>query len=280
MSQVPLLPKIKTVEDVELKAFDILTVPQDVPLPTIPWRYTVGGTFILLNDITQGTGYDQRVGTSVRIKRIQIKGSIITFMPISLNIQNTRCRTLIVWDKDPIGVGLTSTGLFKDPAWPASSQLNLDNRAEHVIVWDSLWCTGYASQQLSTIRTFWTRTVDTVTPNTIITYPAGSPPVPPTVNTVTTYGNAVLDMGSGVGNDTGIVNTVKTYINAGKLHKKVDKDFFVDLYTYFREGFQVITTGSLWLVMVRDPYVGGLGSEEFSLEASVRIRYTDKVKRY
>lgn len=280
-------PRINTVEDPELKAIDHFTISRNPIPPLVPWQYTVNGTFILLNNITNGPGLNQRIGTVVRLKRVQLLGSIINYIPDSLNIGPVRCRTLIVWDKDANSGLLNSTSLFQDPTFPASSPLNLDNRAEHVIIMDHLWCSGYIHRNISNIQTFWTKqTVFTENWATsswpgVAANPGAGLAVPPPVVVpnidLNNFKYAVCQTNGGdiVNPDLPVNNSVITFAAAGKNHKKMKKDYFIDLWTVFKSQQQDITTGALWLVLVRDPEPV-IGSNEFVLEASVRVRYADK----
>lgn len=242
----------------------------------------------------------------IYLKRLTLTGAIMSKIPSSLNITQVKCRTVIVWDKDSGGGDLTITSLFSDPGYPASSPFNLDQRAEHIILWDHLWVSGYIHRQISTVETYWTLTerrstdwVNTSWPNVaawVSNQPAGVsvgpsilPAVPPgggtapgalalNIDTNPFFDNGVIDQGAGVGNTGGHQNSIITFATAGKMAKKMKKDFYMDLYTIFKEsgGFP-IATGKLWIVTVRDPDASGLGSsDEFSLEATVRLRYIDR----
>lgn len=266
-------------EDEELKTIDTFTVPKHAVFPDVPWRFTPTGTFVLLNLISSGTGYNQRVGTKIRMKRIQLMGSILANQNAIYGQAPTRCRILIVWDKDANAAPpMTLSDLFADPTYPATSPLNLDKRGEHVIIMDSLKCTGYTTSRDNIIETFWTKTDTTATNNTILTYGViPSPPGPPTINVVTTYSDKVTDMGGGVGMNVGIQNNVKTIDSCGPNHIKVKKDYFVDLYAYFKDTITpILTTGGLWLILVSDPISPGITNNQWYFEGSVRVRFVDE----
>jgi len=271
------------------------------------WVYSVAGTFTLLNNIVNGVNLNQRVGSVVRYKRIQLQGSIIKSMVgDSYTWPPTKCRTLIVWDKDSGEGNLDINSLFADPTFPATSQLNLANREEHIIIMDKLWCSGYIHTVTNIVDTFWTLTthddqswaiatwpnVAAFTTNIGLVVPGVSAPaaLPAAVPTATgalvptpslnTFRVAeVIRMSAPPASPTeGVHNPIITYVAGGKSHKKIKKDCFVELYSIHTDGLTFpIRTGALWLVTVRDPYPTGLlPSTEFVLEGSVRLRFVDK----
>jgi len=263
-----------------LKWFDTIAQEQG---SVFAWKYTQAGTFTPLNDITKGTGVNQRISNMIILKRLSLQGAIMSKIPSSLNITQVKCRTVIVWDKDAGGGDLTISSLFVDPGYPASSPFNLDNRAEHVILWDHLWVSGYIHRNVSTVETYWTLQERTATTWNLLSWPsvaiAPAPnATPPTITINTFYDNQVIDQGGGVGSTAGHQNSVITFACQGKMAKKMKKDMYLDLYTVFKEaGPFPISTGKLWIVTVRDPDAAGLGSsDEFSLEATVRLRYIDR----
>lgn len=279
-----------------------------------PWHYTVAGTFVPLNNIANGTGLNERVGSVVRYRRLTLRGSIINDMTGNVyRWPPTKCRTLVIWDRDSGSGDLNTVSLFSDPAFPASSQLNLDNRAEHVVIMDHLWCSGYIHTVTNIVDTFWTLQpaltqswAQASWPNVAAyTTNIGTqvPPIPgvsavvPVIPIVpvggaTAQGSLVphIDlndhrwarvnrMGPEPQSETeGVHNPIITYVSGGKSHKKMHKDFFLDLFSiHANAGAFPIKTGKIWLVTVRDPYpVGVTQTSNFTLEGSARLRFVDK----
>jgi len=298
-----ILPRLGKWEAAELKWFD--TIAQEAGTAGA-WIYKEMGTFTPINNITLGPGSSQRGGQNVRYKRITVTGAIISKVPSSLNIAQTKLRTVIVWDRDSGGGNITLDSLFSDPGYPASSPFNLDSRQEHIILWDDLWVSGYIHREVNTVETYWTLTERNSTDWNLTSWgelmafttniaAGGSAAAPvviagaavaggmggiaPTIDVNPFFDNQVIDQGGGVGSTAGHQNTVVTFASGGKLSKKFDVDLFLDDFfsIHSETGTFPIRTGKLWIVTVRDPYPTGFGSSnEFSLEATCRLRYIDR----
>jgi len=110
-----------------------------------------------LNDILQGAGVYQRVGTRVTIKSIHVKLQITGQTPATTN---TLMRTILVYDRQTNGAAPAIATIFSDQiagggvATLFNAGLNIANRSRFSIIRDDIRAISFGSESIATYKTY------------------------------------------------------------------------------------------------------------------------------
>lgn len=95
--------------------------------------------------IAQGTNDNQRIGNSIKITSIMIRG----FVTFNQTATASMCRMILVWDKQANEAALTAGDLLESE--DVSSNLNIDNGKRFTVLWDKYF-TLYAEKPIIAIK--------------------------------------------------------------------------------------------------------------------------------
>jgi len=119
----------------EAKAVDIL--------PTTPLLFNNGGVFTCLNAPVNGSGYNNRVGTKIRMKSVYVTGEIVKTLSNSSAVAEDYGRFILFLDRQPnaafpaVADLLSSVSVAGAVSSTATDQINLQNRDRFVILRDT-----------------------------------------------------------------------------------------------------------------------------------------------
>lgn len=103
------------------------------------------GAVYLLNGITQGTDYNQRIGRKVQIKSVFCRWTI-NVNPAQLALQGDVVRLMIIYDAQANGVAPAITDILQIAEF--DSPMNLNNRDRFKVLHDkfhTMWANTYAA---------------------------------------------------------------------------------------------------------------------------------------
>jgi len=94
---------------------------------------TITPTFLLVNGVGAGTGFNERVGRKIKIKSIQLNGVVIVGTAVP-----ARVRLMLVLDRQANGSTPSIGNILDNTTILVNSKafMNLDNRARFSVIWD------------------------------------------------------------------------------------------------------------------------------------------------
>jgi len=121
---------------------NLLREQKEIDLTYTNYYLNTTGLFTLCNGIGSGTDAYQRIGRKAQITSIMFKGSLNS----PGNFLTDAARIMLLVDRSPDGVVLTTTELFKDPTNPVFSLMNREYKHRFQVLFD----TGISSLPITT----------------------------------------------------------------------------------------------------------------------------------
>jgi len=124
----------------------------DTNISVVP--YAANSTLTLINGITQGTDYNQRIGRQIKMMNYFIR---LTIAPQDTTTDTGSYRILLVYDLQANGVAPTPTEVLVSNT--TTSHINLDNRDRFRVLRDKMYTFDpFAYDPAGTATTAWNKT--------------------------------------------------------------------------------------------------------------------------